>query len=301
MNRQTFIFKADQPAYPMPGPEDLQDLRRFTITTEAVDRDGDIIVASGMDLTNYRKNPVVLWAHDYRALPIGKCTGIRAVGSSIQAEVQFASHDFAQEVKTLVDEGILKGASVGFLPIDYEPLPSGTGYKHLRTQLMEWSICAVPSNPEALALARSKGLHVEAIERALTGDAVIRVLPEAVMRARQGDDAPDFSHPQFIRLPEEMGGGLIEAGKLEEMIKTLSTQATYAAVHQSGIFRDVEVLTPEDIRGLQVHKDSPFTTIKGEDYIALTSGQYIRVADLVKHVTRSIQEALMPLTGKLPD
>ncbi len=295
MNKQTVILKVQA------GPADQPEMRRFVISSSTQDRDGDILMPSGALLDDYRKNPIVLWAHDYRGLPLGKCPRIEVVGTQLQADVAFASTEFAQQVRGLIDEGILRGASVGFQPLEWEYLSDGMGKRFTKWTLLEWSICALPSNPEALAVAKSKGLHVEAIERALASAAVIRVLPEAVIRARQGDDAPDFSHPQFIRLPEEMGGGLIEAGKLEEMIKTLSTQATYAAIHQSGIFKDVEVLTPEDIKGLPVREQPPFTTIKGEDYIALASGGYIPLAALNKQITRSIQEALMPLTGKLPD
>src|SRR5574341_1133396 len=49
---------------------------RIRITTAAVDRDGDTISPTGWKLTNYRKNPVVLYGHDYRGLPIARNTKI---------------------------------------------------------------------------------------------------------------------------------------------------------------------------------------------------------------------------------
>src|SRR3990167_9023558 len=45
---------------------------RFKISTEAKGRDGDIIRLSGWDLKRYKKNPVVLWAHDSYAFPIAR-------------------------------------------------------------------------------------------------------------------------------------------------------------------------------------------------------------------------------------
>ena len=39
------------------------------VSTHSVDRDNDIVLAKGIDLKNYRKNPVVLFNHQ-RALPI---------------------------------------------------------------------------------------------------------------------------------------------------------------------------------------------------------------------------------------
>ena len=41
-------------------------------STSARDRDDEVIVAEGIDLKNYKKNTVILPAHDYTAPPIGK-------------------------------------------------------------------------------------------------------------------------------------------------------------------------------------------------------------------------------------
>jgi len=37
----------------------------FVISTDDVDRHGDVIVSQGWHLESYRRNPVFLWAHDY--------------------------------------------------------------------------------------------------------------------------------------------------------------------------------------------------------------------------------------------
>ena len=44
----------------------------FVGSTEAQDRDGEVIAASGWGLKNYKKNPVFMWAHRYMDPPIGK-------------------------------------------------------------------------------------------------------------------------------------------------------------------------------------------------------------------------------------
>jgi hypothetical protein len=43
-----------------------------TISTRARDRQGDVIEPSGVRLERFRKNPVVLYAHDYEALPVAR-------------------------------------------------------------------------------------------------------------------------------------------------------------------------------------------------------------------------------------
>ena len=36
------------------------------VSTEVVDRDGDILLADGAEVENYAKNPIVLFGHNYR-------------------------------------------------------------------------------------------------------------------------------------------------------------------------------------------------------------------------------------------
>ncbi len=144
------------------------DVRVFTISTASEDREGDVLIPAGCVSANYLKNPVVLWAHDYYSLPIGKTRHIGATfDDRLEADVEFAPTDFAQEVKSLVDAGFLKGASVGFNPLEPgEPLPNGQGYRYKRWELLEWSIVSVGVNPDALlVVAKSKGL--QAITKAL--------------------------------------------------------------------------------------------------------------------------------------
>jgi hypothetical protein len=49
----------------------------FVISTASVDRYGDTVAVDGWKLTNFRKNPVVLWMHDNTMLPVGKASNVR--------------------------------------------------------------------------------------------------------------------------------------------------------------------------------------------------------------------------------
>jgi hypothetical protein len=46
----------------------------FVISTDEVDRHGDVIQAQGWQLDAYRNNPVFLWAHDYSRPVIGRAS-----------------------------------------------------------------------------------------------------------------------------------------------------------------------------------------------------------------------------------
>jgi HK97 family phage prohead protease len=130
----------------------------FTISTAAVDRDGDTINPKGWQLDNYRKNPVVLWAHDYSQLPVAKATNITSTEHGLKAEVEFppeGTYPFADQVHAMLKAGFLNSTSVGFAPIDMTPATDRQkGYDFAKQELLEFSIVPVPANPEALVEQR---------------------------------------------------------------------------------------------------------------------------------------------------
>src|SRR5262249_51806793 len=107
MERKQYIAEIKR----TPGASDRS--RTFCISTGSVDRDNDTVGVSGWHLENYRKNGVVLWAHDYASLPIARCTDIRQQGDKLIATAEFADHDFANAVLRLVDGKFLNATSVG--------------------------------------------------------------------------------------------------------------------------------------------------------------------------------------------
>jgi len=137
---------------------DKKDVLVFRASTMAVDRDGDILVPDGVVTEHYMKNPVMLWAHDWRErLPIGKALGVKVVpGSHVEIPVQFDSSDtFAMDVKRKYENGFLNAVSVGFEPIEAEEITKGgrrTGHKFIKWELMELSGVPIPANADALLL-----------------------------------------------------------------------------------------------------------------------------------------------------
>jgi HK97 family phage prohead protease len=126
---------------------------RFMISTEGVDRDKDVINVGGWKLDNYKKNPVVLFGHDYRSLPVGKATSIKSTKKGLDSEVEFASaetYPFAETVRRMVAGGFLSAASVGFKPLKYMYNEERRGVDIEESELLEWSIVPVPANPECL-------------------------------------------------------------------------------------------------------------------------------------------------------
>lgn len=138
---------------------------RFTISKEVVDRDGDILRASGVDFTNYMKNPVFLSFHNSREFPLGKVTKFWVEGNSVKADVYFptieelsTNPEQASEKAKLVDftyncykTGMLNAVSVGFIPLEW--IETEKGFDILKWELLEFSAVAVPANQDAIAEA----------------------------------------------------------------------------------------------------------------------------------------------------
>jgi uncharacterized protein len=124
----------------------------FIISTKSVDRSGDRVLGP-WDLTNFKKNPVVLWAHQYNSLPVARCTSIEVQNGQLVARAEFMNKDLspmADQVFELYKQGFLKATSVGFQPIDAPVRNSFGGVDFGNVELLEFSCVPVPANAEAL-------------------------------------------------------------------------------------------------------------------------------------------------------
>lgn len=129
---------------------------QFTISTADVDRMGDTVAVEGWQLENYRSNPVVLWQHDSRTLPIGRSTRVWIEGGKLKAIAEFMPADLnehADKVYRMLKGGWLRATSVGFRPLEYE-FTKDPGRKYgidfKKSELLEFSVVNVPANPSAL-------------------------------------------------------------------------------------------------------------------------------------------------------
>jgi len=135
------------------------------ITTNSVDRDNEIVIPQGAILTDYLKNPVVLFGHDYHSLPIGKNEWIRIDEKGLIAKTTYANTPEAEKIYQYRKDGFPLGESIGFVPLEFEDLDEEKskemgGARRIYTKwvLLEYSDVPIPSNPDAIQLAISKGL-----------------------------------------------------------------------------------------------------------------------------------------------
>lgn len=148
------------------GIEDTKDGLKvpFIISTAAVDRDNDTISVEGWKLDNYRKNPVVLWAHDGRKPPVARSLEEKVEDSALKSTALFATKDlypFGYMIGQMYAQKFLNAVSVGFDPVKYawvEDKDRPWGVDYLEQHLLEYSCCPVPANPEALVDAKAAGI-----------------------------------------------------------------------------------------------------------------------------------------------
>lgn len=194
-------------------PEDIKVEERERaavrlVSTPHLDRDSEILIPDG---AVYSLPMSVLYAHDYRGLPIGSDRWIKTTEKGILAKTYYAKHQFAEDVFQCVKDKHLNSNSVGFIPVEVIPsedkkifgewqdiLEKDYGIekeessqaKNIYTKwiMLEHSDVPVASNRQSLNLAVAKGELVIESEQ-LRKDLEI----EIISKPEETDD--------FIRIP----------------------------------------------------------------------------------------------------
>jgi HK97 family phage prohead protease len=133
----------------------------FVFNDETIKNSYDFRVRNaGIDCTRFDGNSVMLNSHvNTTAMTMGNWENRRVSGSQMLGDSNFDLElPAAAEVAGQVDRGFIKGCSMGlgisFDDDSWEKAPDGV-WELTKCELMEVSICAVPSNSNALALYNS--------------------------------------------------------------------------------------------------------------------------------------------------
>ena len=205
----------------------------FTISKEVVDRDGDILRASGVDFTNFMKNPVFLSFHNSREFPLGKVTKFWVEGNEVKAIVYFptieelsTNPEQASEKAKLVDftyhcykTGMLNAVSVGFIPLEWTETKDG--YDITKWELLEFSAVAVPANQDAIAEAvKSFGLDESVVKDFLTteksGKRISAATKEILNKIKSCGDEIEKCRGTLKNIVKEMNELLTQLDDVEE-------------------------------------------------------------------------------------
>ena len=205
-----------------------------TITTQDEDRRKDVLVTAGIDLTYHKKSPVVMLNHGgyfssvdvpiaKAETPDGEYTVELGAGKARAVSYFSQSLLVAEQMFNLVEEGILRGISVGVRilkaeyrrdhPDDYEGWP---GVLIGKSEMFEYSHCSIPANPHALADKISKGyLAGKQIDERLLMSLTPH-LPPLKQMAVSGWVDPSKPVPTQVAVPTDAKAKQEEAKKKEE-------------------------------------------------------------------------------------
>ena len=206
----------------------------FVISTDEVDRHGDVIVAQGWQLDAYQNNPVFLWAHDYARPVIGRAVEVWQEPHRLLARMMFAPTEFAQEVAMLYRNGYQRGVSVGFKPLRYEErrhekTGAFLGIRFIEQELLETSAVPVPANRNALRRALDEAPLVgEYLRWVDAGGHTAGISPENVNLAT--GHVPQEIWPELTALVDELGK---LAGELAQMLEEAERPGHPAAAVRS--------------------------------------------------------------------
>lgn len=219
------IDDSDLLAYLVPNADIKTDgakmCARVIVSTETMDRERDILIAKGCDMSDHKRNPIVLLNHrkDWPGIakaqdPDGSYT-VKAYEDRIEATNYFdQSSKLALQSFRLVESGALKGVSPGFLtvPGSVHKVKAADGHPAFiydKWKLVEITHCPIGMNPDALVVAVEKGFGGESLLPELK-ELLVPYLPERKAQVTSGfvdksfDNLPDVDISDFEGdLPDE--------------------------------------------------------------------------------------------------
>jgi len=175
------------------------------VTMDSIDRDKEVVLPKGMDWKQWRKNPVVTWAHNYKELPVGRGLwakkGEKNGNRGFLAKTEYIGkpegHEgewFADSVWHYVKEGYLPGKSIGFIPLEVRapkedeiknrPEMAEVNRVISKSMIIEYAVCPVQSNPDALIDTVSKGIVLPEV----IADDLGLVVPETAVQKIKLED-----------------------------------------------------------------------------------------------------------------
>lgn len=118
--------------------------------TSKTNSHGFRIAMEGMDTSRFRENPVMLYRHNDDDV-IGRWHNLRVDDGRLLADAEFDQDDeLAAKVAGKVERGFIKGCSMGIRIKDMQE--TADGWIATKSELMEASVCSIPSDAGAVTL-----------------------------------------------------------------------------------------------------------------------------------------------------
>lgn len=131
--------------------------KEFVISDESRNSYGFSILTRGINLEKFKRNPVMFYNHNREGGVIGRWENIRIENNRLLATPVFDQADeLGNKIARKVETGFIRAASVGIEILQFD----AAGEIALSTEVIECSVCDIPSNGNALMLYH-KGSQVK--------------------------------------------------------------------------------------------------------------------------------------------
>jgi len=208
------------------------------VSTEDVDRDGDIIRQDGWNLAHFSAHPILLSSHNYRGLTnqIGEWTRMTVEDNQLVGHAKYYIGEGNEEADwgfKLATKG-RAAFSVGFVPDMAQAKQieanGSLSYEYQGQELLEVSQVTVPSNPQALQAMKGMTLHpdVEMLVEEMLGDMAVEYktppVREYTASPRQAPVDTDALAVKIVDLMREDLKKLVPSRRQEQETKRIADQ-----------------------------------------------------------------------------
>ncbi len=186
---------------------------KILISDESINRNGFRVLTVGINISDYKQNPILLWMHNRAwrgsqddVLPIGRIINLSMEGSELFGEPEFDVDDpFAKQISDKFEKGFLKAISAGLEPVEWSEdvalmMPGQTKPTLTKSVLFEVSIVDISSNCNTLALYNRNHELIKEDQLHETIQLMLKPNPETITNPKPN---PMKKIALFFGLPED--------------------------------------------------------------------------------------------------
>ncbi len=230
-----------------------------------IDRANEVVVPSGMDVAEFKKNPVILLNHD-RGEVIGKAVTVTKKADGIYLKAEIHKGACKPEIFYAIQNGLIKTFSVGFRSIkgEWKEVGKRDVYFITKSALREVSCVTIPANAESVfevkALTEGGGIWADVAELSPTtktvdinkqdGEENMQIPIIELMNAGEAEKlkASGFDATQTVEISQRQYIDLVVQKAVENALVKLKLQEQEAAKgeEESGSEKGSEGITDND-------------------------------------------------------
>lgn len=248
-------------------------------STPSADRYGDIVESMGAE---FELPLPLLWQHDHEK-PVGWVEFAQPTKNGIPFKARLANVTEAGVLKDRVDEArqslllkLVKGVSIGFRPLEWEPIKNSNGIRFKRWDWMELSLVTIPANEDATISVVKK--YDEEARNALV---------KSFDRSKTGEDVGVSTPSKSKKVETKTSTNEVKKMNISEQLKELKEKHAAALVRMQELMEKGAEMSDEE--------DSEYTQLEAD--CASFEKSIARCESLVK-MTASNSSVLDKVTNK---